>query len=156
MSEWITDRPPTEADGDSDGDVLVRQQPGMDLGAIVHFSLVGFGTPWKPRGLRRSGPAAETEAKPVDAEFDPETAEPVAIEIPEPILAGVTPFYVLVVSDDSGGRGNDGKAIVWETAISNGSSLRAVLQQQARIGSRYGTTFVAKCRIIPELSRHAA
>lgn len=201
MSEWITDRPPTEAD--SEAHELAPAPTAKPL--LPHFKV---GQVWRMRnGTQRiirvvqdeittksnylicSVPpdrrtrhwhsldgrsilgqnrdhscdlveliaeASETEAKPVDAEFDPEAAEPAAIELPQPIRAGVTPFYVLVVSDDAGGRGNDGKAIVWETAIPNGSSLQAVLEQQARIGNRYGTTFVAECRIIPELSRHAA
>lgn len=73
-----------------------------------------------------------------------------ASEIPELIRTGAAPFYVLVVSDDlSNGGGNP---IVWETSIPTGSSLQAVLQQQRRMGSFHGTTYVAECYIIPELT----
>jgi len=72
-------------------------------------------------------------------------------EIPEAIRTGAAPFYVLVVGDDSGGKA-DGNPIVFETQIPEGSSLQAVLQQQQRVRSRYGTTYVAECRIIPELT----
>jgi len=63
----------------------------------------------------------------------------------------MTPFYVMVTSDDSGRGG--GNPIAWETQIPEGSSLQAVLQQLSRVGHRYGTTYIAECRIIPELTR---
>lgn len=47
--DWITDRRPTEADGDEDGDVFVRTRPLRESRAYVHWSLVSAGTPWKPR-----------------------------------------------------------------------------------------------------------
>lgn len=78
-------------------------------------------------------------------------AQPAA-EIPELIRTGAAPFYVLIVSDDSD-NGGDGNPITWETQIPEGSTLQAVLQQQSRVGSRYGTTHIAECRIIPELTR---
>ena len=81
----------------------------------------------------------------------PEEIQSPAAEFPEPIRTGALPFFVLVVSDDSGGK-VDGTPIVWETQIPAGSSLQAVLQQRQRVGSRYGTTYVAECRIIPELT----
>lgn len=87
------------------------------------------------------------QPKLVDAEFTPPAAK-----IPEPIRTGAAPFYVVVASDDSG-AGSGGKPITWETQIPKGCSLQAALQQQARIGSRYGTTYIAECRIIPELTR---
>ena len=77
-------------------------------------------------------------------------------EIPASIATGAEPVYVLVVSDDTGGcatNGNPGNPITWETQIIEGGNLRAVLRQQALVGSRYGTTYIAECRIIPELTR---
>lgn len=91
--------------------------------------------------------APRPEPESVDAEFTPPAAE-----IPEPIRTGAAPFYVVVASDDSG-AGSGGNPITWETQIPEGSSLRAVLQHQSRVGHRYGTTFIAECRIIPELTR---
>lgn len=69
-------------------------------------------------------------------------------EIPESIRTGAAPFYVLMVSDDSAEGG--GSPIIWETQIPKGCTLQAVLQQQRRVGSRYGTTYIAECRIISE------
>lgn len=148
MSYWITDRPPTEADGDKDGDVWVRVRPDRVIGFHMHWSYVGIGTPW-----RRSqfwlppAPQPEPEPEPIDAEFTPPAAE-----IPGPILTGAAPFYVVVASDDSG-AGRGGKPITWETQIPEGGTLQAVLRHQLRLGNRYGTTFIAECRIIPELTR---
>jgi hypothetical protein len=44
---WITDRLPTEADGDMDGDVQIRRAPGTDLFRFLHWSYVGAGVPWQ-------------------------------------------------------------------------------------------------------------
>ena len=85
----------------------------------------------------------------MEAEFFPPTKE-----IPEPIRAGACPFYVLVVSDDASGKPG-GDPIVWEHQMPEGTTLQAALQQQQRVGGRYGTTYLAECRIIPELTRHA-
>ena len=89
---------------------------------------------------------APQQPEPVDAEFTP----PV-VEIPEPIRTGAAPFYVVVVSDDNP-RGPGGEPIVWEHPLQS-TTLQAVLRKQADIGSRYGTTHIAECRIIPELTR---
>lgn len=145
MSDWITDRPPTEADGDRDGDVWVRTRPDQEIGFYVHWSIVGIGTPWQRSHFWRP-PAPQIEPEPVDAEFTP----PV-VEIPEPIRTGAAPFYVVVVSDDNP-RGPGGEPIVWEHPLQS-TTLQAVLRKQADIGSRYGTTHIAECRIIPELTR---
>ena len=72
----------------------------------------------------------------------PEPA-PAKSEITDSIRTGIEPFYVLVVSDD---------AITWETQIPEGSNLGAVLRQRAAVGDRYGATYIAECRIIPELT----
>ena len=45
-NNWITDRRPTEADGDSDGDVLARCHPDSDGHCYLHWSHVGEATPW--------------------------------------------------------------------------------------------------------------
>ena len=46
MSDWIIDRPPTEADADCDGDVAVKQRPGSDAFAYFHWSFVKPGMVW--------------------------------------------------------------------------------------------------------------
>jgi hypothetical protein len=48
-AEWITDRPPTEADGDMDGDVRMVPAPGADFDdyVLVHWSYVGDAVPWQ-------------------------------------------------------------------------------------------------------------
>lgn len=142
MSEWITDRQPTEADADPDGEVRVRKSPTSDDYKYLHRSYVGPGVPWRhSTQWGPPAPAAEPTPLPVPAP-----------KIPEPIRNGAAQFYVVVVSDDSG-RGSGGNPIIWETPVPDGSTLQAVLRQRDRIGSRYGTTHIAECRIIPELTR---
>ena len=46
-NDWITDRRPTEADGDEDGDVRARYHPDGDGYSFLHWSHVGEATPWK-------------------------------------------------------------------------------------------------------------
>jgi hypothetical protein len=48
-AEWITDRPPTEADGDMDGDVRMKLAPnaGLEDWACVHWGYVGDAAPWQ-------------------------------------------------------------------------------------------------------------
>lgn len=46
-NNWITDRRPTEADGDRDGDVLAQYHPDGDGDLFLHWSHVGEATPWK-------------------------------------------------------------------------------------------------------------
>jgi hypothetical protein len=82
---------------------------------------------------------------------NPEPTPP-AVEIPLAIRTGAEPFYVLVVSDDASGKPG-GNPIVWEHQMPEGTTLRSALQQQRRIGTKYGTSYVAECRIIPELTR---
>ena len=57
-AEWITDRPPTEADGDMDGDVRMQLRPGEDSHHLVHWSYAG-GAPWQHTSFRR--PPAEPD-----------------------------------------------------------------------------------------------
>jgi len=51
MSEWITDRLPTLADADADGEVRVRYETGgaPEDGVYVHYSVVVPGQPWWSR-----------------------------------------------------------------------------------------------------------
>jgi hypothetical protein len=104
---------------------------------------VGPGVPWKRTSIWKPRP----EPEPVDAEFTPPAAE-----IPEPIRTGVVPFYVVVLSDDNP-RGPGGEPIVWEHPLPRETTLQAALKRRDSIGSRYGTTHIAECRIIPELTR---
>jgi hypothetical protein len=46
-AEWITDRLPTEADGDIDGDVQMRRRPASIGYNYAHWSLIGLGVPWQ-------------------------------------------------------------------------------------------------------------
>lgn len=62
-SNWITDRPPTEADGDEYGNVE------KDGGVFVHWSYVTTGIPWRRRVFwEPPAPAAEPAPKPPLAE----------------------------------------------------------------------------------------
>ena len=79
-----------------------------------------------------------------------------ANEISEPIRTGAEPFYVLVISDDGGERWAGGKPIVWEHHVPTQTSLFDVMQKQARLGERYGASYVAECRILPGLTRDPA
>jgi len=45
--EWITDRLPTEADGDGDGDVRRRHWSDPSEYDLAHWSHVGPGAPWQ-------------------------------------------------------------------------------------------------------------
>ena len=46
--EWITDRPPTEADGDQDGDVWMVLRPNVSAPwYLAHWSCVGAGAFWR-------------------------------------------------------------------------------------------------------------
>ena len=148
MSEWITDRAPTEADADPDGDVLIRRSSTDFIALPWRYVAAGApyvaaGAPWRRTGIWcQPAPAAEPTPLPAPA-----------AEIPEPIRTGAAQFYAVVVGDDLG-SGGGGNPIAWETArVRVGSTLHAVLQHRDRIGSHCGTTYIAECRIIPELTR---
>lgn len=47
MSNWITDRPPTAADGDAHGDVAALFRDGARW-LVVPFDEVGAAQPWMP------------------------------------------------------------------------------------------------------------
>jgi hypothetical protein len=205
MTEWITDRQPTEADGDCDGDVSCKQHPDQGGSALIHWSHIGAGVPWRHTTYwqppaqpeirvgqiwkRRDGVEVRIEeddnsevpilatnlldavriwhhrngkANSSDRDYDlvtlvhdvlaakPEPAPDPTPTIPEYLRTGTVPFYVLVVSDDSGGQ-----AIVFEHEIPQSVTIESVLRHQQNLGTRYGTTYVAECRILPELTRHA-
>ena len=81
-------------------------------------------------------------------------AEPATFptEIPESIRTGTETFYVLVVSDEGGSRCPGGEPIVWEHYLPTSTRLREVLRRQAVIGGRYGASYIAECRILPDLT----
>ena len=73
MAEWITDRPPTAADGGFDGHVKVqaRINDSNDIvECLAHWSDVKAGTPWNhiflwlPRHWSEPKPTAELSAEP--------------------------------------------------------------------------------------------
>lgn len=74
-----------------------------------------------------------------------------ANKIPKPIADGLAPFYVLAINNDS--AKGDENPIVCMTVILEGWNLRAVLKHQKNLGNRFGNTYVAECRIIPELTK---
>lgn len=47
MTEWITDRRPSEKDTHGDGYVRMCLSPGSEDWSLVHWSYVGAGIPWK-------------------------------------------------------------------------------------------------------------
>ena len=76
-------------------------------------------------------------------------SEPKPNQIPPAILSGAEAFYVLVSGGDDS---NDVEPFVFETPILAGSTVQAALDRRAKAGSRYGTTYVAQCRIVPFLT----
>jgi hypothetical protein len=70
-AKWITDRLPTEADGDRDGDVRMVPAPHADPDdyLLVHWSYVGDAAPWQRTDCWK--PLAEpTPAQPAPTELD--------------------------------------------------------------------------------------
>jgi hypothetical protein len=66
--QWITDRPPTRADGDGNEDVRLRSRPGSSEYNFAHWSYVGPGAPWQHTSYWK--PATEptpTETDRIDA-----------------------------------------------------------------------------------------
>jgi hypothetical protein len=160
-TQWIYDRPPTHTDTGKHQHVWVWSPFKRGCPLSYAYSAIPSGRPWAPGNQ----PAPTTPPEPMPEPLPPAPPEPVAEpidaeffppkEIPEPIRTGACPFYVLVVSDDDAGNPG-GYPIVWEHRMPEGTTLQAALQQQQRVGSRYGTTYLAECRIIPELTRHGA
>jgi hypothetical protein len=147
-TQWIYDRPPTSGDFGLHGLVWLWL-PVIAAPVLRAYSAWTTGCPWAP-GHQPAPTAAPWPApEPIDADFFPPK------EIPEPIRTGACPFYVLVVSDDDAGEPG-GYPIVWEHRMPEGTTLQAALQQQQRVAGRYGTTYLAECRIIPETVCHGA
>ena len=158
MTNWITDRPPTEADADWDGDVRIRYSPGSWISKHVHWSYVGAGVPWLPPSKPAPEPLAtapEPQPAPEPAPASPAPEPPATVatasEFLEAIRSGAAPFYVVVTPDDSGGVGG-GHLMAWEAQIPEGSTLQSALRRQAHIGHHYGTAYIAECRIMPSLT----
>lgn len=80
MSEWITDRQPTQADEDGDGEVVMRRFPDGRKStagypdALVAAAHVGPGIPWKHAGTWRPRPEPEPTPEPLaEPELTPQT-----------------------------------------------------------------------------------
>jgi hypothetical protein len=69
MTEWITDRLPTAADADGEGEVSIRRGP--ELLGYMHWSCVVPGQPWwserVPHAARPTPPPAPAPARVVTA-----------------------------------------------------------------------------------------
>jgi len=62
-AEWVTDRLPTEADGDRDGNVWMRHMSGPEYNFFAHWSHVGPGAPWQ-RTIYWKPPTEPTPTEP--------------------------------------------------------------------------------------------
>jgi hypothetical protein len=62
-NEWITDRLPTEADGDRDGDVWIRHVSSPEHNFLAHWSHVGPDAPWQ-RTIYWKPPTESTPTEP--------------------------------------------------------------------------------------------
>lgn len=136
MSDWITDRLPTRADGDEDNEVIVCNSPTFNVGDWEYekYDRVKPGYIWRHTQYWTPPTPEPTLAAP---EPEPELQH----EIPEPIRSSATPFFVLMLSQPHG------------SVVQAHSTVDEALEQQARLGSLLGTTHIAECRIIPELTR---
>jgi len=65
--KWITDRQPTEADADDDGDVKIPTRPNSEAYQYMHWNRVGPGMPWQH---------TRYWTPPSDPEPEPELAAP--------------------------------------------------------------------------------
>ena len=77
----------------------------------------------------------------------PDSAEPL---LPQSIVNGDTPFYVVVAIDSE-----DGEKLVWETPMPEGATLEAALKQRLQLNPRYSVSYIAECRIIPLLTQQS-
>jgi hypothetical protein len=68
-AEWITDRLPTEADGDEHQEVRLKRWPHWVNFVKVHWSHVGFGVPWQHTSDWQP-PAEPTPTEPTPTETD--------------------------------------------------------------------------------------
>lgn len=94
------------------------------------------------------------EPAPASPAPEPPATVATASEFPEAIRTGAAPFYVVVLSNEDP-QNPGGEAFVWEHPIPRTTTLQSVLRQQRLHGHRYGTTYIAECRIIPLLTREA-
>jgi hypothetical protein len=69
-NEWITDRLPTEADGDRDGDVWMRHVSSSEHNFFAHWSHVGPGAPWQRTTHWKKPPTEPTPTEPTPTEPD--------------------------------------------------------------------------------------
>jgi hypothetical protein len=78
-AEWITDRLPTEADGDREGDVRMVIAPGADPDnyVLVHWSYVGSAAPWQ-RTSWWEPPTEPTPTEPTPTEPTPTEPDRIA------------------------------------------------------------------------------
>lgn len=100
MSEWITDRQPTEADEDEAGEVVIRRFPdGRRSSASWPFAMVaaahvGPGIPWMRAGTWKPRPEPEAAPEPLaEPEITPQTRK-----VPRGFLA----FYDMPKNDQGG------------------------------------------------------
>jgi len=61
--DWITDRPPTAADGDEEGEVRMKASPDREGFHLIHWSYVGACVPWR-RTSRWKPPAQPAPTEP--------------------------------------------------------------------------------------------
>ena len=157
---WIYYRPPTHLDTGKHQRVWAWSPLEGGCAVSYAYSAIPSGRPWAPGSLPAPTTAPDAMPEPlppappepvaeqIDADFSPPTKK-----IHEPIRTGLCHFYVLVISDDASGKPG-GDPIVWEHQMPEGTTLQAALQKQQLVGSRYGTTYLAECRIIPETVCH--
>ena len=95
-AEWITDRLPTEADGDQDGDVRMQASPGegSDSYFIIDWSHVSPGAPWQHTDYWQP----PTEPTPTEPDrIEPTPTEPTRIAALEQRVAELEAFKKAVM-----------------------------------------------------------
>jgi hypothetical protein len=81
MTKWITDRLPTEAVADRDGDVQIPYRVDSDDHRWQHWSLVVLGQPWSSEEARRIIAADADEPTPPEPPAPPIQPEPTFQEL---------------------------------------------------------------------------
>lgn len=80
MTDWITDRLPTKADADKDGDVLVPGKPGDPFNADTidswNYRLIILGQPWLPAYSKASSAPADPAPAQAQPAPKPEYSDP--------------------------------------------------------------------------------
>jgi hypothetical protein len=138
---WIQNRRPTLLDADPGGNVELLVGESFDCYRPVfqQYQLID----WK----RCLGDARWRHTQEFIRLRAEDTSPKTESKIPASIAEGIQSFYVLVAADDSAGE-----PIVLEHQVADGVGLQAVLRRQRKLGGRLGLTYVAECRIIPELA----